>query len=271
MAKKELLKMKEEEKNVLDRAEMAPLVATPYGEISEDLKERLDLAQEALESFDDAKMPPIRFKDGEFFLEEGSEPLSEVEGTIIFTHKSNIYFEKQWRPGQPVEPPRCFSPDGRFPNVENAIHKECKTCPKNQFKSSPTGDGKACRNIRPMFILMKGSIMPRQLRVPPTSLKLVEQYCLGTVADIGSYWCLRTKVVPFQKDQGQTHWNMRFQRGEKLSKQELAEVMAIRALWMPTMKTTVMTQEDLYDADNTSNDIPPGGEVIDTSAEEVKF
>lgn len=241
-----------------------------YGEISPELQERIEVAQEALESFDDAKMPPIRFKDGEFYFEEGADACASVEGTILFTHKSNVFFEKQWKPGQAVEPPRCFSPDGRFPNVENPIHKDCKTCPKNQFGSSPIGDGKACRNVRPVFILPKGSLMPRALRVPPTSLRIIEQYCLGTVADIGSYWHLRTVVEGFQKNEGQTHWNMRFKRGERLSEEELNEVKALRSLWMPLMKTTMTTQEDLYDAEQSTQAAQPPPPV-DSANEEVQF
>lgn len=241
-------------------------------QLSDEVRARLEMAQEALESFDDVKMPPVRFKDGAFMLEEGTPPLAELRGTIIFTHKTNVYFEKQWKPGQPVEPPRCYSPDGKFPQCESPIHKECRTCSKNQFGSSPTGDGKACRNLRPVFILLEGSIMPRQLRVPPTSLKLVEQYCLGTVADIGSYWCLETIIKGFKKSDDQSHWNQRFTRGERLTPERFQEVAAIRTLWMPMMKQTVVTAEDLYDAEATHSDpANAAGEVYDATADEVQF
>jgi hypothetical protein len=241
-----------------------------YG-LSDELQARIEMAKEAMESFEDAKMPPIRFQDGAFCLEESGEAQETIKGVIIFTHKSNIFFEKQWRPGQPVEPPRCFSPDGKMPNVENPIHPNCRDCPKNRFGSSVTGDGKACRNVRPVFVLLEGSIMPRQLRVPPTSLKMVESYCLGTVADIGSYWCLETEITGFKKSESQTHWNMRFARGPKLTPERFAEVGALRALWMPTMRASQLTQEDLYEAETTMDPAHASGPVHDVSGDEVKF
>jgi hypothetical protein len=219
--------------------------------VSAELQEKIEEAKEALETFENLKLPAIKFIDGKFQFAEGEEPIEAFECVLIYTKASNIYFKKSYRPGQ-VELPACYSADGRkpvdpAPNGDKPQAPACKDCAQNKFGSSATGDGKACRNVRPVYVLVDNAIMPRILRIPPTSLRMIEQYALGTVADCGSYMAVKTIVSGYKKDAQQTYFNIKFTKGAKLTDQEKMDAKAIRDLWLPMMKSVSADMEALED------------------------
>jgi len=202
--------------------------------VSTEILERMAEAKETLESFSDLKLPKIGFKDG-FTLAEGEEPRESFTGIIVFTKETNVYYKGRYKAGQ-TEQPDCFSPDGRKPSTPKPQHPDCKTCPHNQFGSAKDSDGKACKNTRPVYFLVEGGIIPKVLRIPPTSLGAVKQYMLNVAADFGSYMAVKTKVSIYKKADDQTHWNMKFEPAGKVSEQEKTDVKAIRETWLNLMK-----------------------------------
>lgn len=202
---------------------------------SAELMERILEAQESLETLDSVKFPIIRFKDGKFTLNEGEEPVDSFEGVIVYTKQSNVYYKGKYNASQ-VAQPDCFSPDGKTPTVENPIHPECGTCPLNQYKSARDGEGKACKNTRPLFIIVGDSIIPRQLRAPPTSLRIVENYIMGMTADHSSYSNVVTKFSAFKKDASQGYHNLKLQKAKPADGQEKVDTRAMKDLWLAKMK-----------------------------------
>ena len=89
-----------------------------------------------------------------------------LEGVIIFSHPSNAY----WPEGKEYSdnnPPLCQSMDGKLGyGTPGGL---CASCPYNAFGSS--GKGKACKNMRVIYLLRSGDYMPIQLSLPPTSLR----------------------------------------------------------------------------------------------------
>lgn len=58
-------------------------------------------------------------------------------------------------------------------------HSDCKDCPKNQWKSAPSGNGKACKNQRRLIVLPPDadeSAEPMTLYVSPGGLKHFDAY-----------------------------------------------------------------------------------------------
>ena len=52
----------------------------------------------------------------------------------------------------------------------------CATCILNRFGSSATGRGKACKNMRVLYLLRSGEYMPLQLTLSPTSISPFREF-----------------------------------------------------------------------------------------------
>jgi hypothetical protein len=54
---------------------------------------------------------------------------------------------------------------------------DCATCPKNVWGSDlKGGKGKACKDMRPLYLLTEGSYIPITVQVPKKSLKNIRKY-----------------------------------------------------------------------------------------------
>jgi len=218
--------------------------------VDSEIVDRIEELRESLESFDNLRLPVIKItKDGFVFL-EGEEPVDSFTGVMIFTKQSNVYYQKAYRSGNSA-PPDCYSSDGRIPDadVEKPQHTNCKSCPYNQFGSSPNGEGKACKNTRPTFFLVGGSLLPMVLRIPPTSLKNIQKYVMSVASRHGSYFAVRTVVSTYKEQQEQEYLHIKFAVDGKVPLEVVRndegdiiqlgkkEVKGIRAETMPLMKS----------------------------------
>lgn len=90
-----------------------------------------------------------------------------LEGVILYSHNSNAY----WPEGSEYDddqPPLCQSFDGKAGYGEPG--GTCADCVLNQFGSDGNNKGKACKNMRMLYLLRSGEYMPIQIALPPTSL-----------------------------------------------------------------------------------------------------
>ena len=99
---------------------------------------------------------------------EEPEYQKNITGIIVYTHAANAY----WPVGAEYDeniPPFCASYDGKKgQGIPGGI---CLTCEMNQFGTDQNGGkGKACKNMRTLYILRSGEAIPIQLSLPPTSL-----------------------------------------------------------------------------------------------------
>lgn len=91
-----------------------------------------------------------------------------IEGVILYNHDTCAY----WPEGSEYDDnvtPLCSSVDGK--KGYGAPGGVCATCALNQYGSVEKGKGKACKNMRNLYILRSGEFMPMLLSLPPTSLK----------------------------------------------------------------------------------------------------
>ena len=98
-------------------------------------------------------------------------------GVILFNHSSNAY----WPGGAEYDDdtvPICSSVDGKIGFGEPG--GACEACMLNQFGSD--GKGKACKNMRQLYLLRSGSFIPLQLTLPPTSIKPFREFYNFTFA-----------------------------------------------------------------------------------------
>lgn len=92
-----------------------------------------------------------------------------IDGVIIHNHASNAY----WPAGEEFNEsvaPFCCSYDGK--TGHGIPGGACEVCEMNQYGTDQNGGkGKACKNMRSLYILRSGEAMPIQLTLPPTSIR----------------------------------------------------------------------------------------------------
>lgn len=97
-----------------------------------------------------------------------------IEGIILFNHNTNAY----WEEGSEYDmntSPACSSPDGK--TGYGTPGGACEGCPFNQYGTDTNGGkGKACKNMRSLYILQNNAVMPINLLLPPTSLGAFSEF-----------------------------------------------------------------------------------------------
>ena len=141
--------------------------AMPEGEFTqEELAEDMDGLQM---SFPRIKIPAGGALTFEIPSDDPENPDYEkiLEGVILFNHPNNAY----WPEGSEYDDsatPLCSSVDGKQGIGEPG--GSCAACALNQFGSAAEGNGKACKNMRVLYLLRSGEFVPIQISLPPTSL-----------------------------------------------------------------------------------------------------
>lgn len=251
----------------------AILAAKPKLAASDEVMERCTEAVESLAGFANMTLPGIKFKDG-FTMGQDQEDVESFEGIIVYTKESNVYYKDRFKAGE-KRVPDCLSPDGKTPLARNGKDgktppqaSSCAVCPKNQYGSSPTGDGKACKNTRPVFVLVTGDdgtfgVIPKVLRVPPTSLGLIKGHIMTLAADFGAYYSVKTRFTVFKRSEDQTHNNIKFTVSGRLTAQEKTDVRFVRDQWLKLMSEGDFSEPEV----EASADAPQAPKPSDVDGE----
>jgi hypothetical protein len=111
--------------------------------------------------------------------DDDTDAMKEIEGVIVFTHRLSAYWPGAYGGGNDL--PTCSSMDGKTGiNSETGEAVECEHCPYNQYgtgtddKGNPS-KGKACKNMRRIYLMMDGDPNFYLLTVPPTSIRDVNK------------------------------------------------------------------------------------------------
>lgn len=214
---------------------------------SPELMERLAAVRDNMESVDTFRIPRVINTADGLQLNEDEEPVPQLEVTLLHTAKRNIYYAKPYNPAE-AAPPDCFSNDGKTPDVsvKSPMHKTCKGCPMAEFGTNSMKSGKACRNLKLLFVLVgEKSIVPRQITVTPMSLKSADQYLMNLTETGMSYRNVRTVVRTEKKNPKQTYVELRFKLARELSPTEIADAQFLRAQWLPIMDAQAVDQREV--------------------------
>jgi hypothetical protein len=119
----------------------------------------------------------ISLKNKQFKLPDGTILQGPVDVIVLDWQTRNSYYDKPYDE-QNIAPPACWA-QGEFPEklapnpefVEDPVAVDCKSCPKNQYKSGATGKGKACTNNRRVIVRLPARKDLYVLTISPTSLK----------------------------------------------------------------------------------------------------
>lgn len=156
-------------------------IVTGYEEMDEDTKAEFEDEMDDLDADGgiEAKRIKIPSGGGKAFEVETDDPddpevLKEIDGVILFTHHMNAYWAHAFgaadADGNTDKAPDCSSLDGKtgLDRTTGEV-RECASCPYNQFGSA--GYGKACKNMRRLYIIRSGQPGVYLLTVPPTSMR----------------------------------------------------------------------------------------------------
>ena len=161
------------------------------------------------------------------------EPASAIEVVILRTHKgtAKTYYEKAWVKGS-TEKPDCYSNDGVAPaaDAQSPQSKKCATCPHNQWGSRITesgNKGKSCSDVKRLAVASPGLLNdPMLLRLPPTSLKVWDQY-VDMLNKRGGYRPAQV-VTKIRFDPDVTHAQLTFKPMALINAEMAKQVMAER-------------------------------------------
>ena len=102
-----------------------------------------------------------------------TDAVKEFTGVILYHHLANAY----WPEGSEYDdnvPPFCQSFDGKQGYGEPG--GVCEACALSQFGSASNGRGKACKNMRVLYLLRSGEFMPLAINLSPTSISPFREF-----------------------------------------------------------------------------------------------
>lgn len=184
--------------------EIAPIdnfvIANRYDGIDEEMMAELqdeldDLGQD---SGIDCRVIKIPAGGGIAYEVQGDEDddveyKKEITGVIVFTHRLNGYWAFKLGTDDSNKIPSCSSMDGKTGiDKDTGEIRSCDTCPYNQFGSATddkgeTAKGKACKNMRRLYLMISGDPNFYLLTVPPTSIRDIEKKLKRIVSSGTSY------------------------------------------------------------------------------------
>ena len=211
-------------KNTATAKEVVPVSAgkpailiTPTGQLKSSLS--VNLGAGGLSAFDLTRLRVAPGGTNEFISEtfEGERREKTVEGIITVVRDVRSYWEKAYGQGEP-SPPDCQSPDGVHGYGDPG--GVCARCPKNVFGSK--GRGKACSEMKQLFIHRGSSLLPEVLQLPPTSVAVCKRYLLWLAGQQAPYYSVITQVSLTQASNanGIKYSEARFKKIADLSEEE---------------------------------------------------
>jgi hypothetical protein len=120
-------------------------------------------------------------------------PVKELTGVIVLYRPARAYWAQSLEESGGGSPPDCSAADGK--RGEGQPGGVCADCPLNVFGSSEKGRGKACKEMRLLFIVRPESLLPLVVPLPPTSIKPFKQYLQRLTSAALPYPRVQTKIT----------------------------------------------------------------------------
>ncbi len=131
--------------------------------------------KENLKAIGNIEFPIIKIVHGtnQIFTISG-EPVKTFEAIILYLHRANAWWKNTFVESGGGDPPDCFSRDGDFPAPGCPNKQPCFNCVNNKYGTN--GDGKACKNIKVLYLLLPDNVLPYKLIASATSLKSIDGF-----------------------------------------------------------------------------------------------
>lgn len=222
------------------------------------------------------------------FVTDGKEVLSEIVGIVAVSQKARGYWSGK---GKEVSSPLCSSPDGVHgiyalsptrKQLQDAVsHRtvhpairlydeqrefpdffDCAACPLNQWGSADEGNGKACKEMRRLVLLVNGWVAPALFTLPPTSIRIWDTFCSGLKNKRSAYFAVRVKLSlsEAESNTGDPYSVLSVQLAGSLSQDEVQAVMDLRRQYAEYVRDLPIESADYATADTQTID-PTTGEI----------
>ena len=129
------------------------------------------------------------------FRAPGGEKFDSMRGVIVDFVSKKAWYEGAYDKDN-IVPPNCFALDfaphnSLIPseNSPDCQHTDCRTCPKNAFKSADNGKGKACKDSYVLVILAPDAEPDTPLmtiELSATAITAYDKYVRDLARDFGS-------------------------------------------------------------------------------------
>lgn len=125
---------------------------------------------------------------------EGDTTSKVVRGIIVHQRDVRSYWKEKFGETPPGTPPSCSSEDGI--TGHGMPGGCCGTCPLNEWGSAGDGKkGKACRQVKMIFLVQPDEFMPIVMVLAPTSIPATKKYFLLLSSRALSYHNVITEFI----------------------------------------------------------------------------
>lgn len=176
---------------------------------------------------------------------EGVSVAQEFTGVIVHWKTMRAYWAEAYGTGSGDTPPDCSSQDGDIGIGEPG--GECMKCPLNEFGTAHTGRGKACKEVRGLFVLPENALFPTFMPLPPMSIAPLKSYMLQLASSGINYWKVVTALT---LETARNKDNVVYSRAvpKLVRRLEDAEVVAVKAYrdeLRPAIEGVVLSRADV--------------------------
>ncbi len=188
---------------------------------------------------------------------ENPDYAKTIEGVILYNHASGAY----WPEGSEYDDdttPLCASNDGKL--GVGSPGGICADCQLNTWGSAPNGKGKACKNMRILYVLRDGEYMPLQLTLPPTSIRPFSDFYNSAFASRRRGTCGSVVQIALKRaSNGKDDYSIAtFKRLYDFTGEQLAQIKAYADNFKLQIKAMLeqRTAEALNRPDSVMDDLP---------------
>ena len=205
------------------------------------------------------------------------EPMKQITAVLIFTHRANGYWPGAYGSGDDTNKlPACSSMDGK-----NAIWtdtnepRSCETCQMNQYNTATdqagrTTKGKACKNMRRLYLMMSGDPNLYLLTVPPTSIKDVNKQLAKIIANGTPYTGITVNLTleKAKNANGVSYSKVVIKPAGTLPPDVAAQATALRRQIKEQYKSVALTLDDYAPAQDQPRAARSGGVDVPPMSDE---
>lgn len=212
-------------------------------------------ASELSETQQGIDLQPTRLKinkDTCTFLDPFGNSRKELSGVICFKQKTRGY----WPRGSGSDAPECSSMDGVIGTTQDGTERSCVGCPMNEWgsgvdESGEATKGKACKEMRRIFLVEGDASLPVVISLPPTSIREFDRYISARAAKNIVDLIMGTKITlkSEKSDHGFKYAVAEFTLGDPVPIPEFVKLKKIRERLKAAAAGMEITDDD-YAADD---------------------
>jgi len=175
---------------------------------------------------------------------DGETVTKEVEGVIVLHRNARAYWEKSIDETGGGDPPDCSSADGE--TGVGSIGGTCEVCPMNQFETDHNKRGKACKEMKLLFLVTKDSLLPFVMVLPPTSLGSYKKYLMRLTSGAVPYHTVVSRFALTEKSSkaGQKYYQVVCEMAERLDEQSIAHIKKLIEPLQSAFEAVTINQTD---------------------------